>query len=66
MGISMAKTLQKHLSSIGAPPLSYTNRTLSRGAALEALGGIPCQTIGQVVGKTDIIFSSVGPPRNEV
>ena len=66
MGIGMAKNLQKRLNSIGAAPLVYTNRTLSRGAALEELGGISCQSIAEVVRKADIIFSSVGIPLQEM
>lgn len=66
MGIGMSKNLQKHLNSISALPLSYTNRTLSRGAALEALGGVPCQSIAEVVRKSDIIFSSVGIPSQDI
>lgn len=59
MGIGMASNLQKHLNAIGETPLSYTNRTLSRGAALEELGGVPCQTVAEVVKKVDIIFLSI-------
>jgi glutamyl-tRNA reductase len=60
MGLGMAKNLQRHLNATGVSPLAYTNRTLSRGAALEELGGVPCQTIGQVFERADIVFSSVG------
>lgn len=60
MGTGMAKNLQRHLNSTGETPLSYTNRTLSRGEALEELGGIPCESIAEVVKRSDIIFSSVG------
>ena len=63
MGIGMAKNLQRHLNGTGAGPLVYTNRTLSRGAALEELGGVPCQSIAEVVKNADIIFSSVGITR---
>ena len=60
MGLNMAKNLQKHLTSIGAPPLNFTNRTLSRGVTLVELGGVPCTTIAEVISKSNIIFSSVG------
>lgn len=59
MGIGMAKNLQRHLRQTGASALCYTNRTLSRGAPLQELGGMPCQTIPEVVEKADIIFLSV-------
>lgn len=59
MGIGMSKNLQKYLSSISAPPLIYTNRTLSRGESLAALGAAPVQSVGEVAKKSDIIFSCV-------
>jgi hypothetical protein len=55
----MAKNLQKYLNTIGAAPLLYTNPTLSRGAALERLGGVPGQSIADAVKHADIIFTSV-------
>lgn len=60
MGIGMSKNLQKHLSSIAAPPLIYTNRTLSRGDAIKALGAVPAQSVGELAKTCDIIFSCVG------
>ena len=59
MGLGMSKNLQKYLSSIPALPLIYTNRTLSRGESLKALGAIPAETVGDVAEKSDIIFSCV-------
>ena len=59
MGLGMSKNLQKYLSSISAPPLIYTNRTLSRGESLKALGAVPAETVGDVAKKSDIIFSCV-------
>ncbi|KAK0113512.1 hypothetical protein ONS95_013768 [Cadophora gregata] len=59
MGLNMAKNLQKHLTASVAPPLNFTNRTLSRGVSLVELGGIPCATIAELVSKADIIFSSI-------
>jgi 3-hydroxyisobutyrate dehydrogenase-like beta-hydroxyacid dehydrogenase len=61
MGLGMAKNLQTHLKATGSKPLIFTNRTMSRGAALEEIGGIPCATIAEVVQKADITFSSVWP-----
>ncbi|KAI4864427.1 6-phosphogluconate dehydrogenase [Hypoxylon rubiginosum] len=59
MGIGMSKNLQKYLSSSAAPPLIFTNRTLSRGDSLKALGGIPVESVNDVARKCDIIFSCV-------
>ncbi|KAK7747574.1 hypothetical protein SLS62_009073 [Diatrype stigma] len=59
MGIGMSKNLQKYLSSVSAPPLIYTNRTLSRGEPLDALGAVSAQTVGDVAKKSEIIFSCV-------
>lgn len=59
MGLAMASNLQNHLTTINAPPLQFTNRTLSRGVPLVELGGIPCSSITEVVEKSDIIFLSV-------
>lgn len=60
MGLHMAQNLQKYLQSTGGPGLLYTNRTLSRGADLEAMGGIPKDSVAQVVQNSDVIFSCVG------
>ncbi|KAI0137103.1 6-phosphogluconate dehydrogenase [Xylariales sp. AK1849] len=59
MGIGMAKNLQKYLSSTDAPGLVYTNRTLSRGDSLKALGASPVDTVSEVAKRSDIIFSCV-------
>ncbi|TVY53961.1 Glyoxylate/succinic semialdehyde reductase 1 [Lachnellula cervina] len=59
MGIGMAKNLQKYLTSISAPALIYTNRTLSRGEPVKELGGIPVETVTEVAKKSSIIFSCV-------
>jgi 3-hydroxyisobutyrate dehydrogenase-like beta-hydroxyacid dehydrogenase len=61
MGIGMSKNLQKYLSSINAPALIYTNRTLSRGDSLKSLGAVPAETATDVAKKSDIIFSCVSP-----
>ncbi|PLB53900.1 6-phosphogluconate dehydrogenase [Aspergillus steynii IBT 23096] len=57
MGLNMSLNLQNHLSKTGGLPLVFTNRTLSRGAPLEAIGGKSMATVGQVVQASDIIFS---------
>ncbi|KZF20145.1 6-phosphogluconate dehydrogenase [Xylona heveae TC161] len=57
MGLGMAKNLQRHLTSTGAPALIFTNRTLSRGKDLEALGAKPANTVAEVVQSSDIVIS---------
>ncbi|TDZ14560.1 Glyoxylate/succinic semialdehyde reductase 1 [Colletotrichum orbiculare MAFF 240422] len=57
MGIGMSMNLQKYLSSSGAPPLIYTNRTLSRGESLKELGAVPAKSVSEVAKKSSIIFS---------
>ncbi|KAJ9133750.1 6-phosphogluconate dehydrogenase family protein [Pleurostoma richardsiae] len=59
MGIGMSRNLQEYLKSSGAPNLIFTNRTLSRGQALQDLGAIPVETVGEVAKRSDIIFSCV-------
>lgn len=59
MGLAMAMNLQSHLRSRGEAPLNYTNRTMSRGVDLQALGASPCESIAEVVAKSDLVFSSV-------
>jgi 3-hydroxyisobutyrate dehydrogenase-like beta-hydroxyacid dehydrogenase len=59
MGIGMAKNLQKYLSNTSAPPLIFTNRTLSRGDSLKELGGISVASVTEVAKKSEIIFSCV-------
>lgn len=59
MGIGMATNLQKHLSRSGAPGLRYHNRTMSRGEPLQALGGVPCVSVVELVAGSDLIFMSL-------
>lgn len=59
MGIGMAKNLQSHLSRSGAPSLRYHNRTMARGEPLQAIGGVPCSKVGDLVSKSDIVFLSL-------
>lgn len=59
MGLAMAMNLQKHLQVTKQQNLLFTNRTMSRGAALEELGGIPVASISGVVRRSDIVFISV-------
>ncbi|KAB2572785.1 putative oxidoreductase YfjR [Lasiodiplodia theobromae] len=55
----MATNLQKHLQSLGARDLHYTNRTMSRGAPLQDLGAVPCTSIADLVASSDVIFLSL-------
>lgn len=59
MGVGMAMNLQKHLSRSGTSRLRYYNRTLSRGEPLEAIGGVPCSKVADLVSKSDIVFLSL-------
>lgn len=59
MGLGMATNLQRHLSRTAAPSLQYHNRTMSRGEPLKEIGGVPCEEIGDLVTKSDIIFMSL-------
>lgn len=60
MGLGMATNLQKHLSQTpNAPPLTYHNRTMSRGEPLQQLGASPSASISNLVAASDIIFICV-------
>ncbi|KAG6363246.1 hypothetical protein INS49_008342 [Diaporthe citri] len=59
MGLGMATNLQRHLSQLGAPPLHYHNRTMSRGLTLQALGGVPCESIASLVSNSRVMFLSL-------
>lgn len=59
MGLAMANNLQRHLVAKKVPGLLYSNRTLSRGSPLEALGGTPEKSFEKVVGQCGIIFTMV-------
>lgn len=60
MGLAMANNLQRHLAAKKALSLLYTNRTMSRGAPLKALGGIAEPSFDQLVSRSNIIFTMVG------
>jgi 3-hydroxyisobutyrate dehydrogenase-like beta-hydroxyacid dehydrogenase len=59
MGLAMARNVQQFLHREDRAQLRYWNRTASRGAPLESLGGIGCETITQLVAECDLIFISV-------
>ena len=56
MGLGMATTLQKHLASVGGPPLTFFNRTISRGDPLREIGGHPASSVKDLASSSDIIF----------
>ncbi|KAI6778551.1 6-phosphogluconate dehydrogenase family protein [Emericellopsis cladophorae] len=59
MGLPMAMNLQTHLRSTSGEPLSFTNRTLSRGDPLLQLGATSCSSVPDVVAQSHIIFMSL-------
>ena len=62
----MATNLQTHLASHSAPgALQFTNRTISRGESLIAMGAVACATPAEVVEKSGIIFLSVSRRSSE-
>ncbi|KAB2573266.1 2-hydroxy-3-oxopropionate reductase [Lasiodiplodia theobromae] len=59
MGLGMALNLARHLKTVGAPALRYSNRTLEKGKPLEAAGALPEQDYASVVKGSDIIFTMI-------
>lgn len=59
MGLGMALNLARHLKTVGAPALRYSNRTLEKGKPLEAARALPEQDYASVVKGSDIIFTMV-------
>lgn len=59
MGLAMAGNLQRHLVTKKALSLLYSNRTMSRGSPLQALGGIAEPSFDQLVSRCGIIFTMV-------
>ncbi|KAH7031548.1 uncharacterized protein B0I36DRAFT_324118 [Microdochium trichocladiopsis] len=75
MGIGMARNIQKHIAAMSAtatttstatvttaemyPPLKVYNRTASRCAGVEELGGVRCESVAQVVQGSDVVFLSL-------
>ncbi|EKV06154.1 6-phosphogluconate dehydrogenase family protein [Penicillium digitatum] len=55
----MATNLQRHLAAKKTLGLIYSNRTMSRGAALQALGAIPEPNFEKLVSQYGIIFTMV-------
>ncbi|KAJ6013494.1 hypothetical protein N7540_008085 [Penicillium herquei] len=59
MGLAMASNLQRHLASKKALSLLYSNRTMSRGAPLQTLGGVPEASFDKLVSRCGVIFTMV-------
>lgn len=59
MGLAMSMNLQRYLASTDQPSLRYNNRTMSRGDILKDLGGVPHDSISELLDEADIIFMSV-------
>ncbi|KAJ5481944.1 hypothetical protein N7475_000756 [Penicillium sp. IBT 31633x] len=59
MGLAMASNLQRHLAAKKALSLIYSNRTMSRGSGLQALGGISEPNFEKLVSRCGIIFTMV-------
>ena len=59
MGLAMARNLQRHLAAQKAANMLYSNRTMSRGDTLAALGGVPEPSFERVVAECGIIFTMV-------
>jgi 3-hydroxyisobutyrate dehydrogenase-like beta-hydroxyacid dehydrogenase len=60
MGLAMATNLQKHLATKSTlNSLLYSNRTMSRGESLKALGAKPETNFSELVAQCGIIFTMV-------
>ncbi|CAG8027905.1 unnamed protein product [Penicillium nalgiovense] len=59
MGLAMASNLQRHLATKKTLGLMYSNRTMSRGSPLQALGAIAEPNFEKVVSQCGIIFTMV-------
>jgi 3-hydroxyisobutyrate dehydrogenase-like beta-hydroxyacid dehydrogenase len=59
MGIGMALNLQKHLQENKQPNLRYSNRTLSKGDSLKAIGGVAEPDYAALVKSCAIVFTMV-------
>jgi 3-hydroxyisobutyrate dehydrogenase-like beta-hydroxyacid dehydrogenase len=56
MGLAMASNLQRHLAR---KSLIFSNRTMARGAPLQALGAVPEHNFEKLVSQCGIIFTMV-------
>ncbi|KAI0195553.1 hypothetical protein EV127DRAFT_450913 [Xylaria flabelliformis] len=58
MGNAMAKNVHQYLQSQSGKPLSFYNRTASRGDSLQKLGGERCASVAELAARSDVIFIS--------
>ncbi|KAJ5752664.1 hypothetical protein N7520_009581 [Penicillium odoratum] len=59
MGLAMASNLQRHLVAKKSLNLLYTNRTMSRGTPLQALGATAEPSFEKLVSRSGVIFTMV-------
>ncbi|KAI1733853.1 hypothetical protein F4680DRAFT_378021 [Xylaria scruposa] len=58
MGNAMAKNVHAYLKSQSGTPLSFYNRTASRGDGLQQLGGERCASVAELAARSKVIFIS--------
>ncbi|KAI5275159.1 3-hydroxyisobutyrate dehydrogenase [Aureobasidium subglaciale] len=58
MGKPMAENLQKYLAK-NDQSLIYNNRTMASGDSLKSLGASPASSFGELVSKSDVVFTMV-------
>ncbi|KAI0546944.1 hypothetical protein F4679DRAFT_380412 [Xylaria curta] len=58
MGNAMAKNVHAYLQSQSGKPLSFYNRTASRGDGLQSLGGERCASVAELAARSNVIFIS--------
>jgi 3-hydroxyisobutyrate dehydrogenase-like beta-hydroxyacid dehydrogenase len=61
MGSPMAQNLQKHLAKKNQS-LIFNNRTMSAGDSLKSLGACPASTFGELVSRSNVIFTMASKP----
>lgn len=58
MGKPMAENLQKYLAK-NDQKLIFNNRTMASGDNLKSLGANPAESFGELVKKSDVVFTMV-------
>jgi 3-hydroxyisobutyrate dehydrogenase-like beta-hydroxyacid dehydrogenase len=58
MGKPMAENLQKYLAK-NDESLIFNNRTMASGDNLKSLGATPAESFGELVKKSDVVFTMV-------
>ena len=61
MGKPMAENLQKYLAK-NDQKLIFNNRTMASGDDLKSLGATPAESFGELVKKSDVVFTMVYSP----